>query len=142
MTPKQHRRMILECERKQAKFAALRAEAAKRTPKGPNTQKQKPEPVYKSEYEAYINSGKWRLFKITIFAQRGPYCERCGSCRRPEVHHKTYARLFNELPEDVEVLCRKCHSAQHGIIMTEPPVHAVPSAPAKGVGHLARKWKR
>lgn len=28
-------------------------------------------------------------------------------------HHLTYERLFDELPEDVKLLCRKCHKRVH-----------------------------
>ena len=32
---------------------------------------------------------------------------------RLDVHHKTYARLGCEAPEDLEVLCRACHDERH-----------------------------
>lgn len=43
---------------------------------------------------------------------RGELCERC---LEPQfsLHHKTYARLFAELPEDVELLCKPCHVLAH-----------------------------
>src|SRR5258708_7663004 len=31
------------------------------------------------------------------------------------VHHRTYSRLFNELPTDLEGLCEYCHEQQHGL---------------------------
>jgi 5-methylcytosine-specific restriction endonuclease McrA len=66
------------------------------------------------KYKSYIQSAKWRSFKKTIISHRGEKCEKCGS--KPgslDLHHKTYARLFNELPQDVMLLCRECHSNIH-----------------------------
>lgn len=36
-----------------------------------------------------------------------------------DVHHVTYARLGQELPEDLEVLCRSCHDKRHRIVELE-----------------------
>lgn len=33
-----------------------------------------------------------------------------------QVHHKTYIRQGAELPEDVEVICGRCHMEHHGLI--------------------------
>lgn len=67
------------------------------------------------KYAEYRKSAHWCLFRLKIIAERGPYCQSCGSDRRVEVHHLTYARLGCELPDDVRVLCRKCHENAHGI---------------------------
>jgi 5-methylcytosine-specific restriction endonuclease McrA len=40
-------------------------------------------------------------------------CERCKSRVDLECHHRTYARFGNELPGDIEVLCKSCHKAEH-----------------------------
>lgn len=40
-------------------------------------------------------------------------CERCGSKRGLEVHHKTYERLGREWDQDLEVLCDDCHIGEH-----------------------------
>lgn len=38
-------------------------------------------------------------------------CQTCLSVEDLEVHHKTYERLGDELPEDLITLCRECHHA-------------------------------
>ena len=39
-------------------------------------------------------------------------CERCGSTRKLEVHHKNEDIRYNN-PENLETLCRNCHRARH-----------------------------
>lgn len=68
----------------------------------------------KTKYRIYLNSKKWRAFKKSVLKKRGNICERCKlETEKLDLHHKTYARLFNELPEDVELLCRSCHEIEH-----------------------------
>jgi 5-methylcytosine-specific restriction endonuclease McrA len=45
-----------------------------------------------------------------IQKMRGARCERCGSTRDLELHHKTYDRLGRELLSDLELLCSGCHA--------------------------------
>jgi hypothetical protein len=40
-------------------------------------------------------------------------CQRCGSKNGLEVHHKSYERLGDERDDDLEALCRQCHSEHH-----------------------------
>lgn len=44
----------------------------------------------------------------------GRYCRVCRTTVHLEVHHKHYARLFNERVGDLEILCRTCHRHEHG----------------------------
>ena len=64
----------------------------------------------RSTYEAYIRSDEWRE-RADVAKKRAGY--RCQICNRGDitlnVHHRTYERLGNELPEDLTVLCRNCH---------------------------------
>lgn len=66
----------------------------------------------RKNYDSYLKSNRWREFKKLIIDKRGEMCEKCG-VKATDLHHKTYARLFNELPEDVLLLCRSCHEAIH-----------------------------
>ena len=67
-----------------------------------------------SVYGKYMRSLKWQKFKRRLKRDRGTTCERCHATGvAVEVHHKTYERLGCELPEDVEILCRECHRADH-----------------------------
>jgi len=65
------------------------------------------------DYHKYINSSEWRA-KADAAKQRVGF--RCQVCNRPssevqlDAHHRTYERLGNELPGDITVLCRDCHT--------------------------------
>lgn len=37
-------------------------------------------------------------------------CENCGTKDRLSMHHLTYVRIFNELLDDVRILCVSCHA--------------------------------
>lgn len=70
----------------------------------------------RKEYQDYLHSAAWKNKRQYILETRNCTCERCGDM--PElyllhVHHKTYARIFNELPEDLELLCKPCHKKEH-----------------------------
>lgn len=65
-------------------------------------------------YSAFINSPQWRAIRAGAIFAAGAQCENCGSRRRLEVHHLTYARFGGcELPSDLRVLCERCHQAEH-----------------------------
>ena len=45
-----------------------------------------------------------------VFAKYGKRCFVCKSTRPPiQVHHLSYARLFNEPLSDLRPVCKKCH---------------------------------
>jgi 5-methylcytosine-specific restriction endonuclease McrA len=74
-----------------------------------------------SEYEAHIKSKKWRAFCAEIRKSRGDACEKCRGTKELHVHHLTYERLGDELPSDVQLLCRACHEKVHGRSFTKMP---------------------
>lgn len=76
-----------------------------------------------TEYYEYLKSSRWRHIKQNIlYREHGnPECERCFKLFRDRksgeffhLHHVTYARLGNEHPEDLMVLCDCCHAKEHG----------------------------
>lgn len=68
----------------------------------------------KTEYDEYLKSVQWKNFKLSLILIRGKKCEACGATnKRLDGHHLTYERLGNELPEDVQLLCRNCHENIH-----------------------------
>lgn len=68
----------------------------------------------RSKYLEYINnSEEWKLKRREVFLLKGRQCERCGSKGNINVHHGTYARLFNEDLTDLFVLCELCHQEYH-----------------------------
>lgn len=69
----------------------------------------------KKEYNSYLKSSKWKTFKQSLIKERGNKCERCsGEGLVLDGHHLTYKRFMNELPEDVMLVCRRCHDEIHG----------------------------
>lgn len=78
------------------------------------------------EYVAYLGSPAWRATRKAALARAGDRCQfevpdpagamslpRCDKTKGLEVHHRTYARLGRELPEDLEVLCWPHHMVEH-----------------------------
>ena len=68
------------------------------------------------EYKNYLLSSEWLNLKIDIFAKRGRKCERCNRTHKLSIHHLTYDNIFNENPDDLIILCEKCHMKEHNII--------------------------
>ena len=64
---------------------------------------------HSAEYDAYMNSEKWRKRKARLFSKRGRVCEMCGATAQIEVHHKDYTRLCHEIDDDLLVVCHDCH---------------------------------
>jgi len=62
-------------------------------------------------YQEYLETGHWRQVRFAALWHAGFRCQLCGSTDNLEVHHSPqgYDHLFEERPEDVVVLCRKCH---------------------------------
>jgi len=64
-------------------------------------------------YAEYLQTTHWH-FKRSDALKRSKYrCQLCNSTKRLDVHHRTYENLGNEEPEDLIVLCRKCHEHFH-----------------------------
>jgi 5-methylcytosine-specific restriction endonuclease McrA len=67
----------------------------------------------KEIYSAYLRTPEWKATRFMILEIRSHKCELCESTYRLEVHHKTYKNLGCEPPEDLQLLCRSCHSSLH-----------------------------
>ena len=65
-------------------------------------------------YLTYLRSATWRRKRAAALKRAGFRCQVCNGSKRLDVHHRTYARLGNELVDDLEVLCRDCHNERHG----------------------------
>ncbi len=66
------------------------------------------------KYDEYLKTEHWQYTRRKVLADRGHQCEKCRK-RGGElnVHHLTYERLGEEMPEDLQVLCRECHRWVH-----------------------------
>lgn len=72
----------------------------------------------KTEYAQYLQSAHWRDLREQAISNGS---RRCAQCLLPRwvaelaydqdlhVHHLTYERLGNERPEDLRVVCARCH---------------------------------
>ncbi len=66
------------------------------------------------EYEEYLASPEWKLFRHNIIMARGKQCQSClATGCRIDLHHKHYKNFKNERPEDVILLCADCHVSLH-----------------------------
>lgn len=68
--------------------------------------------TWEQEYKEYTSSKEWKI-KCDHALERVDYkCEVCGFSKHSvklSVHHLTYERFKHELPEDLMVVCEKCH---------------------------------
>ncbi len=65
------------------------------------------------DYAIYLQSPLWKERARLARERAGQKCQICNGRGPLEVHHRTYERLGHELPEDLTVLCRSCHSTFH-----------------------------
>jgi 5-methylcytosine-specific restriction endonuclease McrA len=66
------------------------------------------------DYYTYIKSSRWRdcparRAELEAAGFRCRLCSDDGAGSALEVHHRTYANLFNEQVGDLTALCRTCH---------------------------------
>lgn len=65
------------------------------------------------DYSEYLKSADWKERSEAAKERAGRKCQVCGSASFIETHHNTYDRIGNERPEDLVVLCDRCHSLFH-----------------------------
>lgn len=65
-----------------------------------------------SRYQEYLASDVWIKRRDRVLQRAKGMCERCGFPAW-HVHHKTYARIFNENDDDLIAICVPCHSLEH-----------------------------
>jgi len=69
---------------------------------------------HSTQYEAVLASDRWRLLRAEVIRRAGYRCIACGRGGRLDVHHAHgYQNLGNERPEELQALCRDCHTAVH-----------------------------
>lgn len=64
-------------------------------------------------YDWYLKTDHWRNLREKALTRFRSKCAVCNSAGNLEVHHRTYANLGNEEPEDLTVLCDSCHELFH-----------------------------
>jgi 5-methylcytosine-specific restriction endonuclease McrA len=72
------------------------------------------------DYPTFSGQGHWRFrgcvrqgcYRRLAFLTYGKVCQRCGATERIEVHHRNRVHEDGRV-ENLEVLCRPCHLAEH-----------------------------
>ena len=71
----------------------------------------------RKSYTAYLKTNHWLNKRIRLIAIANKTCADCGKQYKKNqclaLHHLTYARIGNELDEDIVVICHKCHGLRH-----------------------------
>lgn len=69
----------------------------------------------KEEYrDIYLKSEHWITLRDALYKEVSHKCEKCSrSDRGLNVHHLSYENLWNELREDLIVVCCFCHAEYH-----------------------------
>lgn len=101
---------ILEIERTNNRLQKVKEKKFKKKPK-----KRKRKSQFQIKYYNYLKSDEWAEIRMEMYSMFDK-CFRCGSKNKLIVHHKTYKNLFHEEPEDLELICDKCHKKEHNII--------------------------
>ncbi len=65
--------------------------------------------ILKVDYYEYIKSAEWKEKSDAAKERAGYRCQVCNSPDNLNTHHRTYANLGHEPPEDLFVLCHDCH---------------------------------
>ena len=68
------------------------------------------------DYNKYLQSKEWQQLKQKLIDKRGRTCQCCGkdlTNQTVDVHHLTYKNIFREKEEDLQLVCRPCHTVLH-----------------------------
>jgi hypothetical protein len=65
------------------------------------------------KYAAHMKTAKWQGSRILVIRRCKGICERCHKWPVVNIHHLTYERVGNELPEDLLGVCSRCHRELH-----------------------------
>jgi hypothetical protein len=77
----------------------------------------------KEKYNLYLCSREWGLLKKRVRERAGGKCERCKVNEMEACHHLTYERKYKERLEDLQAICKPCHSFTHGLSEIDPAAY-------------------
>lgn len=75
----------------------------------------------KTDYAKYLQSEHWLEVRSRLLGDGPEWCVRCDMPRwlariaydqDLHIHHKHYRTLGSEAPDDLEILCRRCHEIE------------------------------
>ena len=88
-------------------------------------------------YREYLQSQHWRSLRLAAFRTYGRKCHRCPATSRLDVHHLRYRHPWTAtVVSDLQILCWRCHAAEHGIII----VPAINKRALQKLSKRQRKW--
>lgn len=64
-----------------------------------------------ANYNAYLRSPEWAKRRQKVLKRANGICESCLDRPAVQVHHLTYAHLFNEPCFELRAVCHGCHEA-------------------------------
>lgn len=64
-------------------------------------------------YAEYLLTDHWQEQRQAALERANHRCQVCNATITLNVHHRTYERRGDELPEDLIVLCQGCHQLFH-----------------------------
>ena len=90
-------------------------------------------------YAEYLRTAHWQRVRALALARAGQCCELCGDDGQLETHHRSYARVGFEQPDDLIVLCHDCHRDHHKALVLRA-IRASEHAPlAVSVGDVLKR---
>lgn len=63
-------------------------------------------------FNKYLKSDEWQHKRQLIMGYYNWTCQECGA-EAKDLHHITYDNIFKEKFEDLQPLCRNCHTKKH-----------------------------
>lgn len=69
----------------------------------------------RATYKRFLKTDYWEAVRAAVIQRDGNRCTKCGSTKRLQAHHKTYAHHGKEhlYLGDLVTLCHDCHKAVH-----------------------------
>lgn len=64
-------------------------------------------------YQEYLKSDEWAERRTLVLLRAAGKCEGCGQAGATQVHHLTYAHVFEEFLFELIAVCRGCHERLH-----------------------------
>jgi hypothetical protein len=65
------------------------------------------------KYNTYLRTPEWRRIAGKVLQRAGGVCEGCGEARATQVHHRSYAHVFEEFLFELVAVCDGCHDRLH-----------------------------
>ena len=92
------------------------------------------------KYSRYLCSREWSEKRTAGRRRARGFCERCKRHKMAAVHHLTYARIYDEQPDDLQAVCFKCHEFIHGRGVRQTSRHLLPDR-HQAAKQALREWE-